>query len=197
MSTILKTPNGLKDSECKKGQQSNPPPIPYVPVVDITTPKEDPQVFKVRLPDNTHLNMNIYSRGNNKEYLTYIVVVLCIIKQRGLDSRCRKLEKSVLRQSEMVKNLLEAAGSQDTVSTTVDVRARKVEIEQTQQMLQEAQKAHDKAITKVYKQLCYLLSGNPQAQWDRVCCKMHEHDSWAGVNGQVTEGGSPQMGMSF
>ncbi len=48
---------------------------------------------------------------------------------------------------------------------SVDVMARKVEIEQTQQMLQEDQKAHDKAI-KLYKQLRNLLSGNAQSQWD-------------------------------
>ncbi len=42
-----------------------------------------------------------------------------------------------------------------------------------------------------------LLSGNPQSQWDHVCCKMYKHDSWAGVNGQVTEGRRPQMWMSF
>jgi hypothetical protein len=101
MSTTLQTPNGLKDAVCKKGQLSNRPPIPYVPVVGIVTPKEDPQVYKIKLPDDSHINMHIYSCGNNKEYLTHIVAVLHIIKQRGLDSRCRKLKKSILRQSKM------------------------------------------------------------------------------------------------
>jgi hypothetical protein len=62
-----------------------------------------------------------------------------------------------------LKNLQEAVESEDTVSTSVDITARKVEIEQTQQMLQEAQKAHDKAIAKLYKQLRNLLSGNAQS----------------------------------
>jgi hypothetical protein len=66
--------------------------------------------------------------------------------------------------------------------------ACKVEIEQTQQMLQEAKKAHVKAIAKSYKQLRNLLSGNAQSQWDCVCRKMHEHDLWAAVNDQVTKG---------
>jgi hypothetical protein len=51
--------------------------------------------------------------------------------------------------------------------------ARKVEIEPTQQILQEAQKAHDKAIAELHEQLRNLLSGNAQSQWDRVCRKMH------------------------
>ncbi len=78
-----------------------------------------------------------------------------MIEQKGLPKKCRVLAKAVVRRSEALKNLQEAADSRDTVSTTVDVMARKVEIEQTQtqQMLQEAQKAHDKAIAKSHKQL--------------------------------------------
>ena len=68
---------------------------------------------------------------------------------------------------------------------------RKVEIEQTLSMLQEAQKAHDKAIVESYKQLRNLLSSNAQSQWDCVCCKMHERDSWAAVNSHLTKGRRP------
>ncbi len=64
-------------------------------------------------------------------------------------------------------------------------------------MIQDAQKAHDKAIAESYEQLRNLLSGNAQSQWDCVCREVHEHDSWAAVNGQTTEGRRPQMWMSF
>jgi hypothetical protein len=193
MSTSLKSWDGLKDAECKKGQLSHWPPIPYVPVIDIVTPKEEPQIFKIKLPDASHVSMPIYSHGNNEEYLAHIVAVLQVIDQKGLPKKCRVLAKAVEKWSEALKNLHEAAGSRDTILTSVDVTAHKVEIEQSQQMLQESQKAHDKAIAESYKQLRNLPSGNAQSQWDRAWChKMHKHDSWAAVNGQVTEGRSPQ-----
>jgi hypothetical protein len=179
-------------------QLSNRPPIPYVPKTDITKPKEDPQVLKVKLPEDTHINIHIYSHGKTKEYLMHIVAVLRIIKQKGLDARCRNLKRAVLRQSEMLKNLLEATGLRDTVSMDIDVQACKVEIERTQQLLQDFQKSDDEAIAKVYKQLGNLLSGDPQSQWDpRVYREMHERDSWAGVNGQVAKGRHPCTWMSF
>jgi hypothetical protein len=84
MSTTLKSPDGLKNAECEKGQLSNWPPIPYIPEVDIITPMEEPQVFKVKLPDESHLSMPIYTRGNNEEYLAHIVAVLRIIDQKRL-----------------------------------------------------------------------------------------------------------------
>ncbi len=92
--------------------------------------------MKVKLPDDTCLNMPIYSRENTEEYLAHIVAVLRIIKQKGLGARCRKLGKAIVKQSEALKILLVAAGSKDTVLLDVDVEVRKVEIEQTQQILQ-------------------------------------------------------------
>jgi hypothetical protein len=138
MSTSLKSPDGLKDLECEKGQMSHRPPIPYVYMVDIVTAKEVPQHYKVKLPDATHLSMPIYSHGNNKEYLARIVAFLRIINQKGLPKKCRILAKAVVKQSKALKNLQETLGARETVSTSVDVMNRKVEIEQTQHVLQEA-----------------------------------------------------------
>jgi hypothetical protein len=135
MSTSLKSPDRLKDAGCKKGQLSHQPPIPYISVIDIVTPKEIPKIFKIKLPDASHLSMPIYFRGNNKEYLAHIVAVLWVIDQKGLPKKCRVLAKAVEKRLEALKNLQEAMGSQDSVLASIDVTARKVEIEQTQQML--------------------------------------------------------------
>ncbi len=120
-----------------------------------------------------------------------------MIEQKGLPKKCQVLAKAVVRWSKVLKNLQEAVESRDTVSTSADITARKVEIEQTQQMLQEAQKAHNKAIAESYEQLRNLLSGDAQSQWDCICREMHERDSWAAVNGQVTKGRHPRTWMSF
>ena len=57
MSTNLKSTDMLKDAECEKGQPAQRPPIPYVPVVDLATPKEDPAILKVKLPDDSHISL--------------------------------------------------------------------------------------------------------------------------------------------
>ncbi len=80
-------------------------------MVDILTPKEESQIFKIKLPDAPHLSMPNYSRGNNKEYLAHIVAVLRIIKQKGLPKKCRVLAEAVEKRSEVLKNLQETAGS--------------------------------------------------------------------------------------
>ncbi len=99
MSTNLKSPDVLKDAECKKGQLSQRPPIPYVPVLDIITPKEEPQVLKVKLPDASHISVPIFSHGNNKEYLMHIVAVLRITEQKGLPKKCQVPAEAVVKWS--------------------------------------------------------------------------------------------------
>jgi hypothetical protein len=197
MSTTLKAPNRLKGLECKKGQLSSWPPVPYVPVTDLVTTKKVPQVLKVKLSYSSILNMSIYSHGNTKEYLAHIVAGFCIIKQKGLDVQCRKHGKAVVKLTRMFKIHLKAAWSKDIVLLDDDVEARKLEVKKMQKILQETQKQYDEAIIKTYKQLRNLLSSDPQSQWDCVCRKMHKCDSWAGVNGQVTVGRHPHMWAAF
>jgi hypothetical protein len=142
MRTNVKSTDMLKDAECKKGQLSQRPPIPYIPVVDVVMPKEDPAVLKVKLPNDSHISIPIFSRGNNEEYIAHIVAVLRIVEQKGLLKKCRVYAKAVAKCQAALKNLQEASESRDTVLTSVDIMACKVEIEQTTQMLQESQRAH-------------------------------------------------------
>ncbi len=100
----------LKDAECKKGQLSQWPPIPYVPVVDVVTPKEEPQVSKVNLPEDSHISVPIFSHGNNEEYIAHIVAVLRIMDQKGLPKKCQVFTKAVAKRQEALKNHLEPQG---------------------------------------------------------------------------------------
>jgi hypothetical protein len=103
MSTNLKSIDMLKDAKCKKGQLSQRPPIPYVPVVDVVMPKEDPAVLKVKLPNNSHISVPIFSHGNNKEYIAHIVAVLRINEQKGLQKKCRVYAKAIAKTASGVE----------------------------------------------------------------------------------------------
>ncbi len=197
MITTLKTPKGLKDSKCKKGQLSSWPPIPYIQPMDLITTKKAPESLKIKLPDGTVFNMSIYSQGITKEYLAHAIAVLRFIRKKGLDMQYKKLGKAVDKLAGTFKNLLKETGSKTTVLSDDDVKTRKLEIEQTQHMLQEAQKTHNEAVAKTYELLRKVLSGDQQSQWDCICREMHQRDSWAGVNNKVTKGRPPHMWAAF
>jgi hypothetical protein len=87
----------------------------------------------------------------------------------------------------MFKDLLNAAGSKETVSSNDDMEACKLEIKETQKMLQETQKPHYKENAKRYELLRNLLSVTHSVK----------HDLWAGANGQVIVGRCPRTWATF
>jgi hypothetical protein len=155
--------------------------------VDLVTPKEAPESLKIKLLNKTFFSMSIFSQGNTKEYLAHVVAVLHLINQKGLAMQCRKLAMAVDNLAGTLKNLQKPVGTKG-VTPKDNQEFRKVEIRHTQEMLQEAQKVHNKTVAKMYELLRNLLSGDAQSPWDHVCREMHKRDSWAGVNGQVMAG---------
>ncbi len=66
MITVLKSPKGLKDSECKKRQLSSCTPLPYVPPTDLVTTKKSLDNLKIKLPNGTIFNMTIFSHRQHQ-----------------------------------------------------------------------------------------------------------------------------------
>jgi hypothetical protein len=143
--------------------------------MDLVVTNKSLENLKIKLPNGTIFNMSILPQGNTKEYLAHVVTVLRLINQKGLDVQCRKLVKTVDKLAGTLENLQKPNGPKGT-SSKEDQEACKLELGQTQDMLKEARKAHDKVVAKAYKVLSNLLSGDLQPQWDWVCREMHKHD---------------------
>jgi hypothetical protein len=127
MTTILKSPKGLKDSECKKGQLNSPPPIPDVPSTDLVMTKKSLDNLKVKLDYGTFFNMTIFSHSNTEEYLAHIVTVVHLINQIGLNVHYRKLAKLLDKLTGILENLQKSIGSKG-LSFKEDQEACKVEV---------------------------------------------------------------------
>jgi hypothetical protein len=198
MSASSKVPEGLKDSECEKGNLGARPPIPYVPPTDLLQAKENSDSIKLKLPDGTVISMTIFAKGNPEEYLQHVIAVLRLINQKGLDTKCRESAKELLKTSQVLEALKrESVGTEKASASRNDQEAQKEELKQTQEMCELAKKEHDEAVAQVYEFLRNLLGGDPQAQWDRICREMHERDSWASLTGAKNEGKRPRTWASF
>ena len=93
MSSNLKSPpEGLKNSECKKGKLVARPPISYVPPVDLHK-KQEPEQIKVKMLDGTNFQMAAFGYGANKEYLVHIIAILCVIEKKGWNRLLGRLFK--------------------------------------------------------------------------------------------------------
>ncbi len=74
------------------------------------------------------------------------------MNQKRLYMKCRKLVKAAGKLARMLENLQKTVGTKGEIPKD-KMESCKLEIGQTQEMLQEAPKAHDKAIAKLYELL--------------------------------------------
>jgi hypothetical protein len=107
MNSNLKSPlECLKNAKCKKGKLSAQPPILYVPPSDLHK-KQDTEQIKVKILDGTNFQMAAFGYGNNKEYLTHVIVVLRIIEQKGMETDSRKAFQALVEVRREMKPLFE------------------------------------------------------------------------------------------
>ena len=205
MSVPLKSPEGLKDHECEKGNLSHRPPIPYVPPTDLLPATSKIETIKIKVSDGTTVSMKIFSVGSPEEYLSHIMAVLHLIDRKGLREQSstfygemknataalKALKKRKARESK--ENDREADDEQsDEVS-----EADKLEESQSQDIFKDAKAKYVKAIEATYEVMRSLLAGDPQTQWDRIVKEMHEGDSWAGPDGKEHQGSRLRCNKAF
>ena len=75
MSLSSKMPEGLKDSECKKGNLGIRPPVTYVPPSDLLQTLEKVETL-IKLADGTVFSMSMFAKGSLEDYLQHIIAVL-------------------------------------------------------------------------------------------------------------------------
>ena len=190
MSVPLKSPEGLKDHECEKGNLSQRPPIPYVPPTDLLPATSKIETIKIKVSDGTTVSMKIFSVGSPEEYLSHIMAVLHLIDRKGLREQSSTSYGEMRNATAALKALKKRNapeskdGADDEQSEEELSEADKVELTQSQGIFKEAKAKYMKAIEATYETMRSLLAGDPQTQWDRIVKEMHEGDSWAGPDGK-------------
>jgi len=197
MSASSKTPEGLKDSECEKGQLGNRPPVPYVPPTDLLQTKESSEVLKVKLSDGTVFSMGIFAKGTPEDYLQHIIAVLRLIDQKGLHAQCKKHAKEMKTTAATLIAIKRKSNGSQLENSDESPEDLELERKLTQELLSTASKQYNEAVGATYELLRNLLAGEPQTQWDRIVREMHERDSWAGADGERHNGKRPKGFKAF
>jgi hypothetical protein len=153
--------------------------------------------LKLKLPNWTVLSMTIFTKGNSEDYLQHLITVLCLITQKGLDATCRCSAKELERASNVLEALVHNPIGPQGLNSKEDLAARTIEKKQTQEMLKSTKKEHESTMAQTYKFLFNLLACESQAQWDRICHKMHNCNVLAGLNREKHEGKCLHTWASF
>ena len=201
MSVPLKSPEGLRDSECEKGNLGIRPPIPYVPPTDLLPVKEKHETLKIKVLDGTSTTMKIFSVGSPEEYLGHIMAVLSLIDRKGLrDLLSKHVNEKKNAEVTLAALQQKPIGPKDKSSKKDQgdpENSDEVERKQTKEILKTAVKQYMEVIATTYEVVRSLLAGEPLTQWDRIVQEMHESDSWAGPDGKENTGSRPKGWKAF
>jgi len=154
-----KSSEGLKDSECEKGQLAIRPPISYVPPTDLHGSTES-ETIKVKLPDGTTVSVKAFSSGNNEEYILHWATISRLFDQKGLKKETSVLAKTVKDQVGVLKKVHKSVGPIDSSKKRKAIsEADSLEVEETEKMVHEAKNEFLKAIQKPFNLVRQLLIG--------------------------------------
>ncbi len=119
MSTNLKSPpEGLKNTECKKGTPLVRPPIPYVFPLDLHEKQETEQI-KVELPNGTKFQMPTYRTGINDGCLIHIIPILHLVKQKGTAAKVMEAFAALVAVRKKMSPLFEFPDNKTTAKKEV------------------------------------------------------------------------------
>jgi hypothetical protein len=158
MSASFRAPEGLPDSECKKGKLGIRPLILYSPPTDLLKTKETSDSLKVELPDGTIFTMQIFVKGNPEEYLLHMQVVLRLIGNKGLNAQCKKLIKERNEETTVLKALHHKSIGPRDLSFDEDLDEIKAETVETKELALETQKQYNIVVVSTYELLHNLTS---------------------------------------
>jgi hypothetical protein len=193
MSSNLKSPpEGLKNSECKKGTLIAWLPIPYVKPTDLHK-KQEPEQIKVKLPNRMNFQMATFENGNNKEYLIHVIAVLRIIKQKGTEQDVKKAFEVLVVVRREMKPLLEFPDNE----TDSEKEEHKKKLLKYKKVLKAKRNLAVAEAQKAYKLFCCFVVGMSRTQWDKIVHEMYSKDPWIAMNGKLNQGLCMHSWLSF
>jgi hypothetical protein len=156
-------PEGLKASEWEKGKSGARPPIPSVPPTDLIEKWEGGQI-KVKMPDGTNFSMATLTCGTNEDYLIHVIVVLRIIKKKGLAQEIKAAWLALPAVRKEMTPFLQVPPDESEEAK----KLREAFVEQFKGILK-ARKGMAIAVTsQAYKMFRLFVLGDQQTHWDKI-----------------------------
>ena len=110
---------------------------------------------------------------------------------------CKKLVREQNGQVAILEALAkESVGPEDSNSDK-DHDTHTLEVKTAWEIHDQKKKQYEEAVASVYELLRNLLAGEAQSQWDCIVRKMHNCDSWAGLDGKLHDKKRPKTWEAF
>jgi len=178
----------LTDQECKKGQLTQRPPIPYAISKAETNLKASRENVKMKTPEGkVKIKMPVLGDSpGTEEYLQHLNAFQRMISRKKLDEKMTKWTKAVVTAAALVRKLERILKEEAEAQTQTTKRWSLWEAAEAE--LKKAQAHESVEVGLVYDLFRKTLKEDPELQWDRIVEDMHAKDLWEDLRGAKHNG---------
>ncbi len=181
---------GLKDQECERGNRTNRPPIPYVPVVDeiqdaVNANSNKPRTQKIKLPNKTEFQAGVWITGTPEEFLMHVKQGIHACDCMGLFSDYETARENRLKS----KDLYDAATEDLQTAVTAGVNVTIIDdlklVKKGHSIdLKGYEKDRVEAAEGFFSLYTNLLSVEAHTHWDKIVDRQIGVAPWTDLKGR-------------
>jgi hypothetical protein len=169
----------LSNADCKKGQVTQRPPIPYAVSKNCLLVSTLQETVKIKMPEGESKQSLFGSGADGEEYVKHLMSFFQFMEKKGYKADLETAFKVTLSMTTALKKLAKAqTGEKDPAKAKrlTKVKAAKVR-------LINAKVAESTLGCLAYDLFCKLLRDEPKIQWDCIVTDMHTKNHWEDIKG--------------
>jgi hypothetical protein len=169
----------LSNADCKKGQVTQRPPIPYAVSKNGLLLSTSRETVKIKMPDGESKQSLLGDKADGEEYVKHLMSFAQFMEKKGCEADLKAASKVTLSMTTALKKLAKAqAGEKDPAKAK-----RLTKVEAAKVRLINAKVAESMLACLACDLFRKLLRDEPEIQWDRIVTEMHTKNPWEDIKG--------------
>ncbi len=177
------TSHELSNADCKKGQVTQRPPIPYAVTKNGLHLSTSQETIKVKTPEGESKQTLLGDGADREEYVKHLMSFFRFMEKKGYKADL-EAAANTLSATKALKKLAKAqTGEKDPAKAK-----RLTKVEAAKVRLINAKVAESTLACLAYDLFRKLLRDEPKIQWDCTMTEMHTKNPWEDIKGAKHNG---------
>jgi hypothetical protein len=179
--TMSSTPTSyeLSDTDCKKGQVTQRPPILYAVSKNGLLMSTSGETVKIKTPKGESKQSLLGDGADGEEYMKHLMSFFQFMEKKGYEKDLEAAAKVTLSATTALKKLAKAQhGEKDPAKAKRLIRVEAAKVKHINAKVVES------TLACLAYDLCpKLLRDEPEIQWDQIVTDMHTKNPWEDIKG--------------
>jgi hypothetical protein len=178
------TSQELNDAECKKGQVTQQPPIPYAVSKNGLLLNTLRETIKIKTPEGESKQTLLGNQADGEEYVKHLMSFTRFMEKKGYEADFKAASKVTLSGTTALKKLVKAqTGEKDPAKAK-----RLTKFEAAKVWLINAKVVESTLPCLAYDLFHKLLRDEPKISWDCIVTELHTKNPWEDIKGAKHNG---------